>query len=63
MPNTPTSRKLCHILRYLFHRQIEFIVEVREKDAWDKFQQGMIDLSEAAILVSKIRDEELGWSE
>lgn len=57
--STRTSRKLWHIFKYLMNRLAEespACLDPAERWRW-------IAINYAATIVSKLRDEELGWSE
>jgi hypothetical protein len=47
--SSPASRKLCRILRYM-------LTNARPESVRD-----VIDIAEACLIVSKLRDEFLGW--
>ena len=51
MPSTPTSRKLYHVISYLFKRMAE-LARIGDMKA-------LKDVIDAEILVCHLRDEEL----
>lgn len=52
MTSTLTSRKLHRVLQYLLLRLGE-----------SRTAQEVMDLSKAGLIVSRLRDQELGWYE
>lgn len=64
MPSTAASRKLWHVLRYLLVERLAKLPWASMRDGqldWGLFKRTHADLLDAALIVSRLRDEELGW--